>query len=131
MHMIEPKLKPPLDEAFRPAVLANQNFRRQVAPAGVRAVIGLERDNGEVSRFETVVYPEGHPDFESNYFYIERIVKFLLWQRGGHTVYVGGPRQIGEYIRQAYSPDGSQKFDHQFMGTQVYEKEFSVVVCAA
>jgi predicted NBD/HSP70 family sugar kinase len=131
MQLIEPKCKPPLDENFRPAVLANQNFQREVWPIGARAVIGLERGEGEVSRFETLVYPEGHPDFDSNYQYIERIVKFLLWQRGGHTVYIGAPEKIGEYIRKQYSPDGAQKFDFHFMGTQVYEKEFSVVICAA
>ena len=129
MQLIEPKVKPPLDDGFRPAVLANQNFQIRVKPVGVRAVIGLERGEGEVSRFETVVYPKGHPDFESNFQYVERIVKFLLWQRGGHTVYIGAPRQVGEYIRNMYSADGAQKFDHHFMGTQVYEKEFSVVIC--
>lgn len=131
MQLIEPKVKPPLDENFRPAVLANQNFQRKVKLAGVRAVIGLERGAGEVSRFETLVYPEGHPDFESNFSYIERIVKFLLWQRGGHTVYIGAPKQIGEYIRNVYAADGVQRFDFHFMGTQVYEKEFSVVICSA
>jgi predicted NBD/HSP70 family sugar kinase len=131
MQLIEPKLKPPMDESFRPAVLANQNFQRKVQTIGVRAVIGLERGEGEVSRFETLVYPDGHPDFDSNYQYIERIVKFLLWQRGGHTVYVGAPAKIGEYIRKQYSPDGAQRFDFHFMGRQVYEKEFSVVICTA
>ncbi len=131
MELISPKVTPPLDEGFRPAVLANQNFQRKVKPVGVRAVIGLERGEGEVSRFETWVYPEGHPDFESNYSYIERIVKFLLWQRGGHTVYVGAPKPVGEYIRAAYSANGTQKFDFHFMGTQVYEKEFAVVICNA
>jgi len=131
MELIPPKIKPPLDESFSPAVLANQNFQRKVRPVGVRAVIGLERSGGEVSRFETFVYPESHPDFESNYQYVERIVKFLLWQRGGHTVYIGAPKQIGEHIRSVYSRDGAQKFDFHFMGTQVYEKEFSVVVCSA
>lgn len=131
MQLIEPKVKPPLDENFRPAVLANQNFQRKVKPVGVRAVIGLERGAGEVSRFETFVYPEGHSDFESNFSYIERIVKFLLWQRGGHTVYIGAPKQIGEHIRNVYAADGVQKFDFHFMGTQVYEKEFSVVICSA
>jgi predicted NBD/HSP70 family sugar kinase len=131
MQVIEPKIKPPLDEDFRPAVLANQNFQRQAGPVGVRAVIGLERGEGEVSRFETLVYSEGHPDFDSNYQYIERIVKFLLWQRGGHTVYIGAPAKVGEYIRQQYSPEGAQKFDFHFMGKQVYEREFSVVICAA
>ena len=131
MQLIEPKVTPPLDEGFRPAVLADKNFRRNAQPVGVRAVIGLERGAGEVSRFETIVFPEGHPDFESNYQYIERIVKFLLWQRGGHTVYVGAPKQIGEHIRKVYAAGGAQKFDFYFMGEQVYEKEFSVVVCNA
>jgi predicted NBD/HSP70 family sugar kinase len=131
MQLIEPKIKPPLDEDFRPAVLANQNFQREVQPIGVRTVIGLERGEGEVSRFETIVYPDGHTDFDSNYQYIERIVKFLLWQRGGHTVYVGAPAKIGEYIRKQYSADGAQKFDFHFIGRQVYEKEFSVVICTA
>ncbi len=131
MQLIEPKVKPPLDDGFHPAVLASQNFQRKVRPIGVRAVVGLERGEREVSRFETVVYPEGHPDFESNFQYIERIVKFLLWQRGGHTVYVGAPKQVGEYIRDVYSANGAQKFDFHFMGTQVYEKEFSVVICDA
>lgn len=131
MELITPKIKPSLDESFRPAVLANQNFRRTVKPVGVRAVIGLERGEGEVSRFETAVFPEGHPDFETNYPYIERIVKFLLWQRGGHTVYIGAPKQMGEHIRKVYAANGARKFDFHFMGTQVYEKEFSVVTCAA
>ena len=129
MQRIEPKIKPPLDEDFRPAVLAHQKFRREVQQTGIRTVIGLERDNGEVSRFETLVYPEGHPNFESSYFYIERIVKFLLWQRGGHTLYIGGPEKIGEHIRKVYSENGARKFDFRFMGSQVYEKEFSVVTC--
>ena len=36
MQLIEPKVKTPLDEGFRPAVLASQNFRRMVEPIGVR-----------------------------------------------------------------------------------------------
>lgn len=42
MQLIEPKVTPPLDEGFRPAVLADKNFRRNAQPVGVRAVIGLK-----------------------------------------------------------------------------------------
>ena len=129
LKLTPPQVLPPLDEDFRPAILANQNFQREVESVGVRTVIGVERSDGEVARFETKVYPEGHPNFESNYQYIERIVKFLLWQRGGHTLHVGGSPKIAEYLKKAYSRQGSQKFDFDFMGTQVYEKEFSVVSC--
>ena len=93
----------------------------------MRLVIGLERSGGEVSRFETLVYPEGHLDFGSNLPYVERIVKFLLWQRGGHTVYIGGPKAIADHIRSVYSASGARQFDSHFMGRLVYEREFSVV----
>jgi len=131
MELIEAKVRPPLDEDFRPAVLANRNFQGQVKPFGVKTVISVERSGSEISRFETCVYPEGHPAFESNFPYIERIVKFLLWQRGGHTVYIGGPKAIAEHIRSLYSSRGARKFDAHFMGMLVYEKQFSVVACTA
>ena len=58
-------------------------------------------------------------------------MKFLLWQVGGHTVYFGGPRQVADYLRQVYSAAGARRFDHHFMGQQVYEQPFSVVACRA
>ena len=96
---------------------------------GVPLVIGLERSASEFSRFETTVYPEDHPEAETNFQYVERLVKSLLWQRGGFKVYIGGSRSIGEYIRKCYAPNGSQKFDYHFMGEQVYERTFEVISC--
>jgi predicted NBD/HSP70 family sugar kinase len=127
--MIVPSIQPPLDRNFCPAVTANHIFQQGVKGLGARAVIGLERSSNEFSRFETDIFPEDHPGFEANYEYLERIVKFLLWQRGGHTIYIGGPRQVADYIRQAYSANGIRKFDYHFVGEQVYEREFSIVSC--
>jgi len=128
-ELVSPKLIPPLDAGFRPAALANRKFRAQVEPVGVLLVIGLERSVSEFSRYETSVYPEDHPNSEANFQYVERLVKFLLWQRGGFRVYIGGPRSIGEYICEHYASNGMQKFDHDFMGEQVYERTFEVVSC--
>jgi predicted NBD/HSP70 family sugar kinase len=129
LKLIEPQFLPPLEPEFRPAALANRAFRQEVAQVGVPLVIGVERNNGEVSRLEISVFPEGHPRFPANLDYVERIVKFLLWQRGGWKVYVGGPPAIGAYIQHCYAPDGKRKFDHYFMGEQVYEQPFTVVTC--
>jgi predicted NBD/HSP70 family sugar kinase len=129
LALISPKIAPPLDAGFRPAVLANRNFQAQVKPVGVPLVIGLERSGGEFSRIETMVFPEDHPRTGVNFQYVERLVKFLLWQRGGFKVYIGGPQSVGEYISKCYTPDGSQKFDYHFMGEQVYERTFEVVSC--
>jgi len=129
LKLVLPRFLPPLESEFRPAALANRAFQKEVERVGVPLVIGLERDRGQVSRFETLVFPQGHPQTAANFRYVERLVKFLLWQRGGYKVYIGGPRRIGEYIRDYYSPLGQGAFDYHFMGEQVYEQTFTVVPC--
>ncbi len=129
--LIAPKLTPPLDPDFRPASLANRAYRSETLKNGVPLVIGLERNDGEFSRFETTIFPEDHPSAVLNLFYAERLLKFLLWQRGGWRVYIGGSRHFGEHIKQQYSIGGERQFDYAFMGEQVYEREFSVVICDA
>jgi predicted NBD/HSP70 family sugar kinase len=129
MKLVPPNIKPPLDEHFRPAVLANRNFQTQVKSIGVPLVIGLERSHQEFSRFETTILPDDHPNASANIKYIERLIKFLLWQRGGYRLYIGGPRNISEYIQQCYAPGGQQEFDFHFMGEKVYEKTFEVIPC--
>ncbi len=131
LPLIPPRVAPPLDEEFRPAVLARRAFQNSVESESERLVIGLERNNGEFSRIELKVFPESHSNFGANLEYVERALKFLLWQRGGHKIYVGGSRKIGEHIRNDYAANGARNFDYHFMGDQVYERAFEVVLCAA
>jgi predicted NBD/HSP70 family sugar kinase len=130
-QLVEPRIRPPLDPAFRPAVLANRQFGMEVEASGggVPLVIGLERSDGAVSRYETRVFPEGHARFDANLVYTERIFKFLLWQWGGWKAWIGGPRRIAEHIRGCYAPDGMRAFDHHFMGEDVYGRIFTVLSC--
>ncbi len=123
------KFTPPLDPGFQPAILVNRNYVAAAKKTGraVPLVIGLERECGLVSRFETVVFPDADA---ATLQYVERTVKFLLWARGGWKVYVGGPKAIGEFIRKTYSPTGARKFDCNLMGA-AYAKKFQVVVTAA
>ncbi|MCQ3979009.1 MAG: ROK family protein [Anaerolineae bacterium] len=132
-RLVKPNLAPPLDEAFCPAALANHAFLKDVeqSRAGVPLVLGLERTDGSISRFETRVFAENHPQAEANLMYAERLLKFLLWQRGGWKVYVGGPPSIGSHLKQCYAPDGPRAFDFHFMGESVYQKGFTLVSCAA
>ena len=132
-HLVTPTFIAPLDPSFRPAALANRAFRQEVAAsgAGVPLVIALERADGAISRYETIAFPDDHPRAEANLFYAERIVKFLLWARGGWKVTIGGPAAIGEHIRAVYSAGGERDFDYHFMGDQVYQHPFTVVSCHA
>ncbi|MCL7454788.1 MAG: ROK family protein, partial [Anaerolineae bacterium] len=128
-RLVKPCVVPPLDEGFRPAVLANRAFQRQVQASGPGAplVLGLERPDGSVSRFETEILPQA----EASLFYAERLLKFLLWQRGASKVYVGGPRSIGDHIKTSYAPGGTRAFDCHFMGNQIYGRPFAVIPCTA
>jgi len=129
---IHPKFIPPLDPDFSPAALFNQEFRCEIQCSGksLPLIIGLERADGTCSRFESNVFPNEHAWSSLNPFYVERIIKFLLWQRGGAKVYIGGPRAVGEYVKNIYSPDGERAFDFHFMGEKVYQKTFEVIVCS-
>ncbi|HOM47488.1 MAG TPA: ROK family protein [Candidatus Hydrogenedentes bacterium] len=128
-----PSILPALDPDFKPPVLAHRTYLQAVKDAGggVPLVLGLERGDGSLSRFETRVFEESDPRTEASKFYVERLVKFLLWQRGGWRVYVGGPKSIGEHIQQCYQAGGSRAFDFEFMGVSIYDKAFTVVICDA
>jgi predicted NBD/HSP70 family sugar kinase len=127
---ISMRVAPPLDKGFVPASLFNREFRKLCAPGGVPLRLALERADGSVSTFSTQVITGDSRSVALSQRYIERIVKFLLWQRGGWKVYVGGPAAIGEYIKAAYAPGGARAFDAEFMGG-VYEHPFTVVVTSA
>ncbi len=106
-------MKAPLDPNFSPAALADREHRRN---ATTPLVIGLEREAGRLSRYETVVNPNA-PDAPR---YVERLVKFLLWSRGGWKLYLDGPRALCERIRVC-------AFDAELM-SRVYEKPFQIVL---
>ena len=131
-QLIKPRFTPLLDPGFRPAILANRAFQSSVAASGggVPLVFGVEQLNGILSRFETRVFPTGHPQAGANLPYAERLFKFLLWQRGGWRVYVGGPLDIGAALQTIYAPGGAREFDCRFMGEEVYERPFTIVPCA-
>jgi len=122
------KLTPPLDPDFRPAVLWNRDYVAAAKKSGRAAplVIGLERERGLVSRFETVV--DGGGGIETIR-YVERLVKFLLWSRGGWRLIVGGPKPVGDALRKIYSARGARKFDCAMM-EKTYGKKFQVVSTA-
>jgi len=117
---------PPLHRQFRPAWLGNRAFRAEVARSGgERLVIALERDGGNVSIFETEIFAEGHAQAALNVTYVERILKFLLWQKGGFRVLVAGSPALAAELAAIYAPGGARAFDADFFA-KIYESAFEV-----
>jgi len=131
-ELAKPTVVPPLHRQFVPAVLSNHAYLRLVRDSGraVPLIIGLERHEGHFSTYRTQCFDEGSELARLNYSYAERLVKMLLWQRGGWRVVVGGPKSIGEFIRAVYSATGARRFDAEFMAG-VYEHPFTVEISEA
>jgi predicted NBD/HSP70 family sugar kinase len=119
---VHPQWIPELDPEFVAGALWNREFRAAARATG-RAeplAIALERPDGSVSVYATIVFPHAGEFVAFNERYVERLVKFLLWQRGGCKVIVAGDAAIGAHIRGVYSPAGARAFDHEFMGERIY-----------
>jgi predicted NBD/HSP70 family sugar kinase len=80
-----------------------------------------------ISTYTVEVLPSYSPNLSLNQLYVERLIKFLLWQRGGWRLHVGGPAEIGRYIQELYRSGGRRQFDAEFM-SRIYEHSFTVVV---
>ncbi len=126
---ITPQFIAPLDPDFQPSVLWERQYVETAKASGqaVPLVLGLERENGLVSRFETYVRPAADAETLR---YVERTVKFLLWAWGGWKLHFGGPKIIGKYIAKTYSPSGERKFDGEMMAL-AYGKKFTVSLTSA
>jgi predicted NBD/HSP70 family sugar kinase len=130
LFQVKPAVQPPLDPSFRPSFLGNRRFAEAVQQSGkgVPLKLALERSGGQIAVYSTTTFPDGHPKSEAAYRHAERILKFLLWQKGGAKVYVCGPPAIAEGLKKDYAPDGKRTFDARFMA-DVYERPaFEVVV---
>jgi predicted NBD/HSP70 family sugar kinase len=125
---VPPKFVPPLDPDFRPAYLGNRTFEAAAKKSrkAVKMIFAVELAGGGVTRFETVAFPDGHEHAAENLPYAERIVKFLLWSRGGWKVTVAGPKAVATHLAAVYGPGGAREFDAKFMAG-IYEKPAFVV----
>ena len=92
----------------------------------IRAV---ERAGGEVAVYKTFIH--GTPEMaEADVYYVDRLIKMLLWMKGGFKVYLSGSKAVYEAMKATYCVGGKRAFDADFM-SNVYEKPFEVVYCDA
>ncbi len=125
---ISPKFRPALDPGFVPASLWNRAYRAAVRESGGgrQLAIALERSDGSVSVFRTAVLAHEGANVAINHRYVERLLKFLLWQKGGYRITIAGDARIAEYLRSVYAPGEARAFDHQFMGERVYGRPMAI-----
>ncbi len=132
MHLLVfPQYRPALDPEFLPAVLWNRAYRALVAqdPSARPFALALLRPDGTGSVHHDRVLSATHPAAAHTLPYVERRLKFLLWQKGGCRVLVAGADEIAAALAKIYHPAGARAFDHGFMGEKVYSRTFQLEAC--
>jgi predicted NBD/HSP70 family sugar kinase len=117
---VTPKFRPPLDPEFVPASLWNRAFRALAHASGEPLAIAMERSDGAVSVCRTRVLSHEGKNIALNQRYAERLLKYLLWQKGGWRITIAGNAAIADHLRSVYSASGPRAFDYDFMGERVY-----------
>jgi len=112
MHL---KFPAPLDPGFAPCALCSRGGE-------VPLVIAVEGEDGRVSRFETTIAAE--PDAAALR-QAERLVKMLLWARGGWRVVIAGPTAAAELVREHYRVGGVRSFDAETM-QRIYQQPLTI-----
>ena len=118
------KNKPELDPGFIPLYKFNEAFLKTATKP---FSIAVERNDKQICVKHTRVHgDEAHADADR--YYVDRLVKFELWQKGGFRVYVKGDDSLYQTLKSAYSPGGSRAFDAEFFG-MLYSNDFEVIKC--
>lgn len=114
---MSPQHLPELDPGFVPASLWTREYGRLLEDAGKReVVVALSRPDGQVTIHREDVLPSGPEWDDLNFRHLERIVKFLLWGRGGNRVAIAGAPEIAARLAATYSASGARAFDHDWVG---------------
>ena len=120
---VELKHTPALDPEFIPLMRFNRAF---LATAKKPVGIAVERADGQMASCRTFIH--GTPEMaEADHYYIERLVKTILWMKGGFKAYVSGDEGICEYLKSVYCAGGQQAFDWDYMAN-VFEHPFEIVL---
>ena len=130
--MVAPRFKPLLQPKFIPAVLWIRAYHDFVAASPSRRpfAFALIRADGCASIWRGEFLPAERHHVAYTFRHAERLLKFLLWQRGACRVLVAGAPEVAAYLSMVYSMNGSRAFDHGFMGMEVYGKHFMVETCS-
>ena len=112
---------PELDSEFIPLGLFMESYLKG---AKKPVSIALFRNRGLRSVYDTFIHDTADMR-EADLYYMERLCKTLLWERGAARLVVYGDDEIAAHLAQAYSLEGARAFDSAFM-SRIYGRQFTV-----
>jgi predicted NBD/HSP70 family sugar kinase len=120
---------PVLDPGFLPAVTWNRAYRAAaLAAPGQRTLdLALVRQDGTAFRWSSPLLPDAPEHAATTLRYVERVVKFLLWQKGGSRILIAGAPELAPALSSIYGPGGAREFDGNFIGKKIFGESLGFV----
>lgn len=115
------KNAPLLDPDFFPILAYNRAFLRT---AKQPVYIAVERADGQMSSHSTFIHGTAEMEQADRYF-LNRLVKTILWMKGGFRIYVAGSQRAYQWLSEDFSKGGCQDFDFHYF-TDIFERPFTV-----
>jgi len=118
-QQIHLKFVPALDPNFKPAAVWLAAFAKKAkALQGPQQTIAIMREHQTLFSTKVQLLPLT-PEFAAlNFFLLERLCKYLLWSKGGHTIFIPGQKELAQKLQTHYQT--VRKFDDDLIGVQVY-----------
>lgn len=113
---------PVLDPEFTPLLKFNEAF---LADAVKPVSIAVERADGQMAVCHTKIHGT-EAMAEADIYYIDRIVKTMLWLKGGFRIFVND-KIIYDYLCSVYCKGGAREFDWDFMAN-IFEHPFEIIL---
>ncbi len=130
--LFAPRVAPVLDSSFRPAVLANRAFHARVKAAGRPQPLrlALEQADGSVFHHATEILADQEGNAAGNFHHVERLVKFLLWSRGGWRIHIDGSPSLAVQLQKHFRETATGKFDSHIIGEKIYDHAIEVIAAS-
>ena len=129
-HGLEVRMRhrPALDPGFLPAVLWNRAYEERVRATrgAVDLGVALVRQDGTAFTHKARILPPTAANAAVNRKYVERLVKFLLWQKGGCTIQVAGCPPVARMLAAIYAEKGLRAFDRDLVGRRMFGQPIAV-----
>lgn len=127
---ISPLIRPQYDPNFLPLGKFMAWYRKQASNSPEEIQLALERENKLIFTWRDKILPLSSETLPLTRVFLEKLVKFLLWQKGGWKIYYQGPEILYSRLKELYSSQGERNFDVNLMST-VYEQPFEVVAVSS
>lgn len=128
---MRPPAPPVLDPGFIPVELWMRAYeaRVRVNPGSGPLAVAVTRPDGSALRRDIRILPHEGDAIALNTRYVERLVKTMLWTRGGSAIVIGGNEALAGTVGRQYAPGGERSFDDEVVARRVFLEGMTVCAC--